>query len=747
MIDKWFLQDIEHQLKHRKRMVILDPKGQCDFLLPLLEKKKYTVLKTDNALTEQWQTVKEELFLRYEAETKHNENNVIFYVTRKQNKLSFLFDYCFTYGCLDLSNPSEWLKKKLFTNTGLQIQMDNTNLLTAAKLSIGKDIAWWKKILQDLEELVSIDDMLLPFLHEPQTYLNSIDANVRRLFEEKLFELLGQPYMKKPPKTLANEVVKKLFDGLIHNNVSESLLQIYYHWADSETNRPSLTNYISTYKIDKSADPWLAHPDHCFEVLDKKAIQQLTNNLRDKTFVAEKLNTIKVRANSNKVKSIVPTWWEHIITLMEFDSKPLTNCDNFNKVIDFYTLHFARVDRAIRNLYATFLQDTAIIRPLQEHYENLNHELLQQWFTYSKEYKSDQQGYLVNLLKNTTQKIAVIVGDGIRYEIADFVTTTMEKHFTVEKQIMLAGMPSETEHNMSALYVGDNEVLPVHKDREKRLIKLAGKDITYMNLDALHYGVSADLLVLTYKDIDKTGEELQHGAIKLFEEFEQVLKERITLLLNMGYNQVILISDHGFVLTGLLNEADKIEPTANGKKEVHERFIHTENKQSKINWICFEEKYKEYNYVYVSKSHRPFRSKGVYGYSHGGFTPQEIIIPKFIFQKEKTTTSSLKVAIINKKELVEVTGELFGIKLQAASLSAPDLFSFNRKVQILLYKGNVNYSTSNIIDMEPGKNVSLEFSLEGNAEIKVVLLDAETREQLDDLTIKKSKVRDFGGLQ
>ena len=72
MIDKWFLQDIEHQLKHRKRMVILDPKGQCDFLLDLLDKKKFIVLKTDNAITEQWQTVKEELFLRYEAETKHN---------------------------------------------------------------------------------------------------------------------------------------------------------------------------------------------------------------------------------------------------------------------------------------------------------------------------------------------------------------------------------------------------------------------------------------------------------------------------------------------------------------------------------------------------------------------------------------------------------------------------------------------------------------------------------------------------
>ncbi len=63
-------------------------------------------------------------------------------------------------------------------------------------------------------------------------------------------------------------------------------------------------------------------------------------------------------------------------------------------------------------------------------------------------------------------KTAIIVGDGVRYEIADFEATELHKHFKVDKQIMLADMPSETEHNMSALYEGNNEVLPLQKDRE-----------------------------------------------------------------------------------------------------------------------------------------------------------------------------------------------------------------------------------------------------------------------------------------
>lgn len=745
MTDKWFIQDIEHQLKKRKRVVLLDPRGQCGFLLPFLDNAGIKIIRTDNSLTEQWQTIKEELFLRHEAESRYKDEKVVFYVTRDLDKMSFLLDYCFTHGCLDLTNPSVWLRKKLFSNTGLQIQMDNPLLLTAAKLGVGKDLAWWKKILQNLEELVSIDEELLPFLNEPDSYLKSKDDDIRRLFEEKLFEITGQPYMAKPPKTLAEEIVKRLFNGLAFNDVPDNLLQLYYRWADSETYRDSLEAYLANYKLDKSANPWSAHPDHCFFSLDRQAIEQITTNLRDKSYLAEKLNKIKLRVSNQKIKKFIPPWWNDVLTLLSFDTRPLSACNSLNRLVGFYTGYFQKVDRSIRKLYATFLQDEAIIRPLQEYYDNLNHELLQYWFNYAHEYKSDQARFLPNLLEKAKPGIAVIVGDGIRYEIADHVASSLESLFKVEKEYMQAAMPSETEHNMSALYAGNNEIYPLQKDREKQLVKIIGKQITFMELEALHYGTKADYLVLTYKDIDSAGEKMQHGAIKLFDEFEKDLKEKITLLLNMGYREVHLITDHGFVLTGILDEADKIEPKADGKKEVHERYIRTVERQKTDEWLEFKEPYGEYQYVYASKSHRPFKSKGVYGYSHGGFTPQEIIIPRFTFKKEKEPTPGLEVKIINKQELTEVTGEWFGIKLQATA-STSDLFASNRKVQVLLYAKGVNYSSSSIINMEAGNTESLEFPFKGHTEVQVALVDANTQEQLDSIVIKQSNLRDLGGL-
>jgi len=744
MIDKWFLEDIEHQLKLRKRVVVLDPKAECGFLLSVLKTKDYTVIKTDSALTEDWQTVKEELFLRHEVETKYKNKNVIFYITREQKKLSFLFDYCFTHGCLDLSNPTEWLKKKLFANTGLQVQMDSPMLLIAGKLGIGKDIAWWKKIIQNLEGLVNMEDELIPFLHDPEVYLTSRDIDIRKMFEVKLFELLEQPYLNKPPKTLANEVVKRIFDGLLTNTISKDLLQLYYRWADSENYRSSLEDYLGKFSVSNKADQWKVHPDHCFRILDHKAIIDISNNLRDNKYVTEKMALIKIRTNSQKVKRFIPSWWHDVITLMEYDSKQLSTCNSFNKVVEFYTSQFAKVDRAIRNLYANFLQEESIIRPFQEYYESLNQELLHKWFEYAGEYKTDQQGYLVSLFKKAKLGIAVIVGDGIRYEIADQIAAALQKKLKVEKQIMLADMPSDTENNMSALYVGNKEVVPVHKDREKRLLATTGKQITIIDLDHLSYGEKADYLVLTYKDIDSTGEKLQHAAIKLFEEFETILQEKIIQLINMGYREVHLVTDHGFVLTGLLTESDKIDPTVTGINKPSERYIRTVDKQNNADWLVFERPYGEYKYVYTAKSHRPFKSKGMYGYSHGGFTPQEIIIPSFVFKKQSSSTSNLEVSIINKKELSEVTGELFEIRLQSGS--SADLFASSRKVQIILYAGKCKYSSSSILTIEAGSTLSAEFSFDGNSEVLAVLLDAETQEQLDTIKIGKSNARDLGGL-
>jgi len=744
MIDQWFIQDIDSQLAKRKRVVVLDPTRSYEFLIDLAEKKGYIVLRTDENATKEWQRVKDEMLLRYEAETKFADNNVIFYSTRPKNQLSFLFDYCFTHGCVDFSDPLQWLKERLFKATGLQITLDSNLLLTAAKLSVGKTLDWWKKILQKLEDIISLEDELLPFLSDPVGYSKNKDTDVRRLFEEKLFELLGQPYTQKPPQTLAKEVAHLIFTALLYNDINPELLAIYRKWMDSQTFSQSLKKYVKDYPVSADINIWNVHPDHCFEEIDLRQLKEIAQNFRNRSYVEEKIQKLQERVKSRYARQFVPHWLNDLITLVSFDTKPLSGCNNLQKVIEFYTSSFFKVDRAIRNLYTSFINDKKIIRPLQEYYESLNSELLAHWFKNIREYQPNQAGYLVELFENTQPKTAVIVGDSIRYEIADFVAAQLSGSLQVNKEVMLAAIPSETEHNMSALYMNTGEIEKLQKHREKRLLKLTGKELTFKNLEEINYGESADFLVLTYKDIDSSGEKLQLGALKLFSEFESVLVEKIELLTKNGY-KVHLVTDHGFVLTGLLDEADKIEAEVKGKAEIHERYIRTVEEQNKPDWIKFEEKYGDYNYIYVAKNHRPFKSVGVYGYAHGGLTPQEVVIPNFVFEKRKTGIEGLKVEIQNKNELAEVVGENFGIKVKAADMVG-DLFAAKRKIQVLLFAENKLFSQSNIAEIDAGKTTSYEFSFAGNNTVKAVLIDSETKEQLDAVVIKKSSARDFNGL-
>lgn len=744
MTEKWLIEDINRLLQHRKRVVLLDPNGQCGFALPILEQHQITILRTNEATLPKWKQEKEELMLRYDAEVKYADRPLVFYVTRPQTSLTFLYDYCFTHGCLDLTYPQDWLKNKIYSNTGLQAQLEDSLLLTAAKKGIGEDIEWWKKIVLEIEGVINLDNELLPFVHAPEEYFKGKTSDVKLLFEQKVHDVLAQPYTPKPPKTLAGEVVKSMLEGLAYNTISPTLLSLYHKWADSTTYRPSLDVYCSDYKLKSSASPMSAHPDHCFDKLDRLALKHIVENSRDTSFVKSELQKLKKRIFSSKVPHYVPSWWRDVWTLYHSSTTRLTACRNLDAFIEYYTGTFSEVDRAIRNLYEVFLNDRAIVRPLQEYYESLNHELLQTWFGFSGEYTSDQQGTLPALLKDAPPKTAIIVGDGVRYEIADYVAKKLEMKYTVEKRSMLADMPSETEHNMSALYVGNNEVVKVHKDREVRLTQTTGKNIVYMPLEHVNDGTDAEYLVLTYKDIDSAGEKLQQAAIKLFSEFEAVLIDKITLLLNNGYREVYLVTDHGFVLTGLLDDSDKIEPNATGKKEVHERFIRTVDKQSNGEWLAFDAPYNDYNYVYAAKNHRPFKSKGVYGFSHGGFTPQEIIIPQFKFTMNKSTVSELEVIIANKDDLNDVTGELFVIKLAVPKVGS-DLFGSIRKVQIKLYTDNKEFQSSDIITMS-ADSIEKEFSFSGNSQVQAILIDAATKAQLDSVFIKKSTMRDLGGL-
>lgn len=737
MIEKWLRNEIDKKICNSNRIVILDQSSRWKFLVDAACTD--ICLYSTKDYSSKWQQKQDELFLRHEIEKNHKNDQVVIYVSRKLAADSFLIEYAKTGGCIELA--TEWVRDVLLKETSLQVSLTDDELYTACQLGIFKDINWWKKVVQKIEGLLSIENDILDFFDNPNGFLESKTPAVKNLYIQEFCKLLQQPVQDKPADTFASEIARHIFTGMLEGNISEKEYVIYCKWIDSRNHESSFKKYLGEYQLPSTIDIDKVKDNHCFDVVDKKYLTKLVENINNASEVKNILDKIKKRLKFKKSNPYIAKWWQDIADIMDFTV--VCNDASIDGISRYYTVEFSKTDRSMRRILTYLKADINIVKPIQEYYERMNQDLLKSWFAHYGEYQESQKGYLVNLIKNTSKKIAIIVGDGVRYEVADSVASRVASDISVDKKFMYAGLPSETEHNMSALYTTDGEIIAEKKEREKKLSDETGKDITYMQLDEVNGTTDGEILVLTYKDIDDAGEKMQQGMLRLVDEFEDILVEKIQLLLHLGYKEVHLVTDHGFVLTGILEESDKI-PTddISGGKKVSERYIRSVDEQSGSKYISIEEHYENYNYVNFAKSSRPFVSTGKYGYSHGGFTPQEVVIPNFVFTYNKQ--NQMDVDITNKKDLIDIAGNILTVKFSSGE--AKDVLSYRRKVRVLLYVGDKIVDKSSIISISPGSQEKVELSLDSATEGVVVIIDEDTKDQLDRAKVTKSQMRDLGGL-
>lgn len=762
MIDTWFKQDLARILEQHPVAVFIDESGEADFLLKSL-KSDCDVYRTNGELDELEAKYRIEKALQDNPTSEHKH---LIYTQLNKDDLSFAREYCETNGCIEIRYLQNYIKDKVHQTLNLNINLPKDELIAAAKVSVGKDRTYWIDLShKGASEIFDLDKELLPFVHDPETYATEkYDAQLRETFYRKVNELLDQEYIDKPAATLASEVVTAMLNGIVTNNCDKTLLTVYSNWLDSMSYRGSFEPYLAKYKLEptflNSADIWNVNPDHPFRQVDEAWLKELGAKLVNKSLAqgetAQLIARLKQRHQSKQAQALGIVFWNDIITLLDFDPKDMAYLSSFAECVEFYKKHFCPLDTAIRNLYTEFLQQRDALEPFQELYKEYVTLFLDKWFQYFGQYREGQTGILQSIIdcdtKNANSKIAIIVGDGVAYEIAEQVAIKVKRlgsQSELTRQHILADCPSETENNMSHIYMANGVVEAVQNKREKYLTSQNPTiDIDYIRLDEVSdQALSGQVLICTYKDIDDMGDKLNHKALKYFQSSIDFFAEKINQLLNIGYAKVYLITDHGFVLTGLLDEADKITDKPNGNSYIDERFIRTEDKQESFisKFIEVEKAYKNYNYLYFARSMNPFKTPGTYGFAHGGLAPQELVTPYFCWEQERDGMGELPVTITNKHDLTSVTGELYQLKL-SADKGAGNLFTQERKVMLLFFANKAQVNKSDVITVQSNSDVTKEYTFDGHDEVEVQLVDAMTKQQLDRVVVKKNNDRDLGGL-
>ena len=731
MIDKWFNEEVQTSFTDHRYIVITDAKGEGEFLLKFLP-QEIRVLNAKN----DW----EELEAKYHAEATYANDKIVFYTKRKANSLNYLQEYVQTAGLLVLDDMEAYIKAKLLQAIGKNTHIGHDKLLLAAKLSEGKNLNWWKSVAEGITEPLQLDNWLLDFLHAPTATMQRMDGMVWKVFRSEVYRVINKTATEQSAEAMAQEIVNVMLQSLIKNSIEGLLLDVYYKWADSTEKASSLRLFIQNYALSDDLNPLTVHPDHPFTDLDRKVIKTLSHAMKYDKDTTDIIGFIKKRVQSKKALTFKPAWLQSVLTLCTFSITGMEDAITYEKIAEYYKQKYAVLDTAMRKIYVAWLNDESTLRPLQEYYTIFNKVLLTKWYSTGLPYQPNQQNLIKQLLADD-KRTAIIVCDGLRLEIAEsIVANVTDRNIDITRNTAFAVLPSVTENGMSALF-GCNEPTISAQIRYNTL-KGFCPNVEIMQLDNLNDSITAQKLVLNYGDIDQAGEKKQLGGLKDIDNYELELRERITMLFNLGYERVIMTTDHGFVITGILDEADK-EPCPKGETlNMKERYVLTEYPLQSHNFIEHEGKYFGSNYQYYAKTDKPFVTRGAYGYAHGGFTPQECIIPVYLLEM-KQSDISLKIRIANKKELKEITGNYFVVKLQADG-NKSDLFTQERNVKLMLFAGSKMVSTA-IPTHKPGSLVESEFEMSAGIS-KVVIADKESSVQIDSCDIKKSSSRDLDDL-
>ena len=674
---------------------------------------------------------------------------MVIVTTTPRNRLTFIRDYCETCGCIEIHRLETYVTQKVFDKLKLNIALSAEELKTAAYHSVGKGAEYWEGLChKGSGHLFDIGNEILPFLANPVIFCAAQDQIVSKSFLEKINIWLGRNPIDQPPETLAQEVADKILGTLLAGEPEQKYLEVYKKWIDSKAHEESLKSYCNQVQAQyQVAEPWGVHPMHPFSSMDEIWIVDLAKHLSDTKYIEAKISRLHARWKTGKGRQWRNGLWARVLQLLEFDTSKIKTIATLEEATAYYTNELYRIDTAIRVIYEAFWGDDDLIRPFQEYYNQLMSPFLFKWFQYFGDYQENQKGLLIDKIQSAKARIAIVVGDGISYEIARNVIAKVGIGIQVQSEYRCCGIPSITENNMSLLYRDDGVVETVQAKREAYLKGMVKKSIDFVQLDEINYlHTDVELLICSYKDIDDIAEKLGHKALKFIGTIEDTLVEKIQFLLKSGFGEVLLTSDHGFVLTGILDESDKVEVKFQGEVSKAERYIRTVEKQAASHdLIEYKQRFENYQYLYFTRNMKPFKTPGKYGYAHGGLAPQELIIPFISFSSHSAAIQELQITVANQSQLSGVVGNYFSIQLKAAEGNG-ELFSQERKVQLLFIEQGKEYNKSDIVTLKAGEMIKKEFSFDGHYNIDVIVVDASSKQTLTKVSVVQIIARDLGGL-
>lgn len=347
-----------------------------------------------------------------------------------------------------------------------------------------------------------------------------------------------------------------------------------------------------------------------FKAVDEALLEEILTRIGNEGLKGIRKNATFIKTLAQKreqqiwsCSGLFPEWKPIILAmdLLQGIQESLTTLEEISdatSLVENYTKDngWWRIDQLYRDL-ATI--DAPIKPKVRQLFIDLPREQYQEWlrklnniFTIDIEKRQEwqikgvinQRNFWQNFIHPHKEKIAVFLLDAFRYELQKRLIGELQKaRIAIKHHLMLASLPSITEIAMSSLLPssimnvsvieGDLNVLldgkPVvtKSDRINWLKEKFADKVSVLDLKDLQRPI-ADLrkelaatriLVLMDREIDKAGSFITEELLGYFDKLLYRVKKAIETVAKLGYNKMILTTDHGFLFLPMPDKIDMLE--------------------------------------------------------------------------------------------------------------------------------------------------------------------------------------------
>ncbi|AUS98091.1 hypothetical protein CDQ84_15860 [Clostridium thermosuccinogenes] len=512
-------------------------------------------------------------------------------------------------------------------------------------------------------------------------------------------------------------------------------IQIFKDVHDSYLIKESLLEYLSGQYVKEEKK------NYQYSDIEKGIdIESLKTQLKDlSVFIDIRRRYYFSKSRIFNKWNILNNIFQLINMLYKFEEEFKTITSNMDNIISLYeTNNWWKIDLLYRKVQEDYtLIDDFISRLLNfvnkkyyyQYLKPLNEEIsniIENRHNY--EFKTDiQLDFWSKYVSNSNKKTAVIIVDAMRYEMGKEMFSMLNEIENKTIVPLIASIPTVTEFGMASLLPNGNTKLIINEENDT--IKIMDGNFNYPlnnKSERIRFfleiscgnGVvkklneiidipmnslkgefeNKDRILIFSNEIDEAG-HIEDCSIQMFPGLLNKINSAIKKLVQIDIEKIVVVADHGFILTSGLEEWMKVDIPKDLDNIVKKRRYTISRNRVEGNYISKSAYSVNYNgdlYFNFPRGINVFPVSGGIKFHHGGISLQELLVPVIVIEKKDEKV----IEVYNPEVIEQISLVDIGLDIDFTQNKVKDIpISVKEQIKDYIDKSNLNKKEKKVLEL------------------------------------------------